>query len=142
MPQGEAVWLTEGSGPALWDVTLGAMLDEQAGRFAERPALIFDDPDASLCWTYAELRDRADRLARALMAWGVAAGEHVAVLSPNSPEWVLLEYALGKIGAVLVTVNPAFRQAELDYFLRKAGSARSSRWRSTAATTSAPRSPP
>ncbi len=101
------------------DITVGALLDEQAVLCADSPALIFDDGEASSRWSYAELKRKVDELARALIAWGVMPGDNVAVLSPNSPEWVLLEYALAKIGAVLVTVNPALRKAELDYLFRQ-----------------------
>lgn len=104
-------------GPALEPWTLGALLDRQAAAYGDRPALIFDG--FGVTWSYAELRERADHVARALIGWGVAAGDRVAVLSPNAPEWVLLEYALAKAGAVLVTVNPALRAAELDYLLRQ-----------------------
>jgi len=104
-------------GPALEPWTLGGLLDRQAAAYGDRPALIFDS--FGVTWSYAELRERADHVARALIGWGVAAGDRVAVLSPNAPEWVLLEYALAKAGAVLVTVNPALRAAELDYLLRQ-----------------------
>lgn len=97
----------------LRDITIGDALDEQARLRGDAPALIFGDTMTS----YAALAERTDRLARALMAWGIGRGAHVAVMAPNCVEWVLLEYALARIGAVLVTVNPAFRQRELGYLL-------------------------
>ncbi|MWD26506.1 AMP-binding protein [Aquicoccus sp. SCR17] len=115
-----SVWEADGSGPALREITLGDALDEQAAARGEAPALIFDE--FGVHWSWAEMKARADRLARGLMAWGVAAGDRVAVLSPNAPEWVLLEYALAKVGATLVTVNPALRESELDYVLRQSRS--------------------
>ncbi|MBE9640509.1 AMP-binding protein [Salipiger pacificus] len=117
---GGAHWLPEATDPPLRDVTLGELLSERAAALPDRPALIFDDAGAPPCWTYAELEAQVIHLAKALLAQGIAPGDRVAVLSGNCPEWVLLEYALGKIGAVLVTVNPSFRSGELDYLLRQA----------------------
>lgn len=110
-----ACWAASSDGPALCDISIGAALDEQVALRGDAPALIFGDSVLS----YAELSARTCELARALIAWGVEAGDHVAVMSPNCVEWVLLEYALAKVGAVLVTVNPTFRQRELEYLLRQ-----------------------
>ncbi|MFD1798191.1 AMP-binding protein [Paracoccus aurantiacus] len=117
----DAYWPVTGSEPALLDVTLGQLLDDQATRYSDRPAVITYDFDRDICasWTYRDLKSAADNLARGLMGWGVDKGDHVAVMSPNRQEWVLLEYALAKIGAVLITVNPAFHSIELDYLLRQ-----------------------
>ncbi len=112
-----SVWAAEPFGATLLDETIGGMLDRQAARFGAREALVF--PELGVRWTYAELRDRVDRLARGLIGLGIEAGERVAVLSPNSPDWLLLDYALAKIGAVLVTVNTGYRQHELAYLLRQ-----------------------
>ncbi|WP_260348124.1 AMP-binding protein [Alloyangia mangrovi] len=113
-------WLPEASAAPLRETTLGALLAERAAALPERPALIFDDPQAQATWTYAQLDAEVTRLAKALLGHGIAPGQRVAVMAANCPEWVLLEYALGRIGAVLVTVNPSFRQGELDYLLRQA----------------------
>lgn len=121
MEPGKSHWTAESGDIALRAITLGDLLREQAQRFAKRLAIVFDEPAAGLMahWTYSELNKRVDELARALMAIGVNHADRVAVMSPNRPEWVLLEYALARIGAVLVTVNPAFKQAELDYLLQQ-----------------------
>ena len=60
-----------------------------------------------------------NRLAKGLLALGIGKGEHVAVWATNVPEWVMLEIALAKIGAVLVTVNTNYRVAEIEYVLRQ-----------------------
>lgn len=114
-----AHWIARTDGPALEDVTLGDLLDRQAAQFGNRPAVVTHNTERETVttWTYRELKENADRLARGLMAIGVARGDHVAVMSPNGPEWLLLEYALAKLGAVLVTVNPGYREAELRYLL-------------------------
>jgi fatty-acyl-CoA synthase len=80
------------------------------------------DPAARRRWTYAQLLAEAERAARALTA-RFTPGERVAVWAPNLPEWVILEYAAALAGLVLVTVNPAFRPAELAYGLNQSGAA-------------------
>lgn len=114
---GVSHWRPGGHAKALQDITLGGLLREQAQLFGDRPAIIFDEPAIAVRWTYAELDREVDIVARALMAIGISAGDHVALMSPNRPEWVLLEYALARIGAILVTVNPAFKAQELRYLL-------------------------
>ena len=71
--------------------------------------------------TYAELHAETDRLARALVASGVEHGRCVGIWSTNSLEWVLVQYATAKIGAILVNINPAYRLNELEYALRQSG---------------------
>ena len=116
-----SIWSGESFGTDLLDLTIGALLDSQAARFAENEALVFIDREfgIDLRWSYAELAARVDRLARGLIDLGIDAGAHVAVLAPNLPEWILLEFAVAKIGAVLITVNTAYRAHELDYLLRQ-----------------------
>ena len=80
------------------------------------------DPGQRRRWTYAELLAEAEQAARALTA-RFAPGERVAVWAPNLPEWVILEFAAGLAGLVLVTVNPALRPAELAYVLNQSGAA-------------------
>jgi fatty-acyl-CoA synthase len=118
---GAARWEAEPFGSRLLETTIGDMLDRQSEAFADRPALIFDDAPfgAPVHWTYAELRSEVDRLARGLMALGIEHGTRVAVLAPNAPEWVLLEYALAKVGGILVTVNTAYKAGELRYLLKQ-----------------------
>lgn len=121
MLPGLSHWTAEGDAADLHDITLGALLRQQSGRFTQRRAFVFDEGigRSAVIWTYAELDEKVDDLAKALIAAGVAHGDRVAVMAPNCPEWLLLEYSLARIGAVLVTVNPAFRQSELDYLLRQ-----------------------
>src|SRR5205085_5537840 len=80
------------------------------------------DPATRRRWTYAELLRDAERAAAAL-ATRFEPGERVAVWAPNIPEWVILEFALGLAGLTLVTVNPAYRPAELRYVLDQSGAA-------------------
>ncbi|MAM61551.1 AMP-binding protein [Maritimibacter sp. UBA3975] len=114
-----AWWRPDASGPEILDVTLGDMLDQQAIAFADRTAVTVDENGGakSTSWTYAELKKQADIVGRGLMGLGIERGDHVAVMAQNCAEWILLEYALAKTGAVLVTVNPALLQNEVDYLL-------------------------
>ncbi len=109
-------------------LTIGRMLRQTAERHADRDAVVFPrlgseetprrDGD---CYrlTFHELDERVDRVARALMGLGVQKGEHVALWATNWPRWVLLQFATARIGAVLVTINPAYRKAELGYVLKQ-----------------------
>jgi fatty-acyl-CoA synthase len=72
-------------------------------------------------WTYAQFDADTDALARGLIEAGIAAGNRVGIWSPNCAEWVLLQYATAKTGAILVNINPAYRSHELRYALRQSG---------------------
>ena len=69
--------------------------------------------------TYAELWGEVDRAARALLARGVRQGDRVGIWAPNRYEWVVTQFATARIGAILVTINPAYKAAELEYALRQ-----------------------
>ena len=78
----------------------------------DRDAVVF--PALGLRWSWSELDRRVDAVASALIALGVEPGEHVGIWSMNVPEWVVTQFAVGRIGAVLVNVNPAYRLHELE----------------------------
>jgi fatty-acyl-CoA synthase len=96
--------------------TVGDVLRKTAGEFPDRDAVVFP----GLCWSWGELDRRVDRVASALIGRGVAPGEHVGIWSMNGPEWVVTQFAVGRIGAVLVNVNPAYRLHELEETLHQA----------------------
>ena len=108
------------SDPPIRDLTLGELLAWAAETTPDRVALIagVPDPAARRQWTYAELHAQAQRTARALRG-RFEPGERIAVWAPNVPEWVMLEFGAAMAGLVLVTVNPGFRAAELEYVLRQ-----------------------
>jgi fatty-acyl-CoA synthase len=70
---------------------------------------------------YRELNERADRVARALVAAGLEPGDRMGIWAPNCAEWVLVQYASAKAGVILVNVNPAYRTSELEYVLNQSG---------------------
>ena len=74
-----------------------------------------------LRFTYAELNDAVDRVARGLMAMGLQPGDRLGIWSPNVAEWVLVQYGTAKAGVVLVNINPAYRTTELAYAVRQSG---------------------
>jgi fatty-acyl-CoA synthase len=98
--------------------TAGGVLRATSRRFPDRDALAF--PGLGLRWSWAELDRRVDGIASALIAQGVGPGDHVGIWSMNCPEWVLTQFAVGRIGSVLVNINPAYRVHELEQALRQA----------------------
>jgi fatty-acyl-CoA synthase len=107
------------SGTALIGQTIGENLEETTERVPDNDALV--SRHQSLRYTYAELNEAVDRVARGLLARGAVAGERIGIWSPNCAEWVLVQYATAKIGAILVNINPAYRTNELEYALNQAG---------------------
>src|SRR5919197_1392570 len=99
--------------------TIGRMWNEVVAAYGGRPALVARHQ--GIRWTYAELHDEVERCARALLAAGVAKGDRVGIWSPNNAEWVIVQFATAKIGAILVNVNPSYRAHELEYALRQSG---------------------
>lgn len=97
--------------------TIGELLDRQAARFGDNDALVH--VDWGVRYSYTQFRAECDRLARGLMALGIRKGDHVGIWATNYPEWVVAQFATAKIGAVLVTVNPAYRTNELEYLLQQ-----------------------
>jgi fatty-acyl-CoA synthase len=75
----------------------------------------------SVRWTYAEFVEQVDTCARALLAVGVEPGDRVGIWAPNRAEWVVVQYATSRIGAILVNINPAYRSHELAYALGQSG---------------------
>ena len=105
--------------PPLIEETIGANLERIAREHADREALV--EVASGRRWTYAELDADVNRVARGLLAAGIAKGDRVGIWSPNCAEWTLVQYATAKIGAILVNVNPAYRTHELAYVLNQSG---------------------
>jgi fatty-acyl-CoA synthase len=99
--------------------TIGANLDRTVNDHGERDALV--ECATGRRWTYRELAAEVDALALGLLDLGITKGDRVGIWSPNCAEWTFLQYASAKIGAILVTVNPAYRVHELRYALDQSG---------------------
>ena len=107
------------SKPPLLETTIGANFAETATKYAHSDALV--DVRAGRRWSYAGLLICVRRLATGLLRAGIRAGDRVGIWAPNRWEWVLVQYATAEIGAILVTINPAYRASELEYALRQSG---------------------
>ncbi|MGW7206138.1 AMP-binding protein [Streptomyces sp. NPDC054837] len=107
------------SGTALLGDTIGANLDRAVARWPDREALV--DVPSGRRWTYAQFAAEVDELAYALLASGVTKGDRVGIWAVNCPEWVLVQYATARIGAIMVNINPAYRTHEVEYVLNQAG---------------------
>lgn len=101
--------------PPLRDLTLGDLLKETASKFPDQDAVVYVDRDYRLTWQ--QFDELTDELAKGLMALGIQKGEKVAVWATNVPFWVALMFATAKMGAVLLTVNTAYKRNELKYLL-------------------------
>jgi fatty-acyl-CoA synthase len=99
--------------------TIGRNLDRTVARVPDRDALVSVHQGIRL--TYGQFLVAVEEVARGLLALGVQPGERVGIWSPNNAEWVTLQYATAKVGAILVNVNPAYRTSELAYALGQSG---------------------
>src|SRR6185312_1718039 len=99
--------------------TIGENLRRTVSRHAEREALVVRSQGYRA--TYRELWEQTTRAAKSLIALGVQKGDRVGIWAPNRHEWVIVQYATARIGAVLVNINPAYRTAELEYALSISG---------------------
>ena len=110
---GNYVWPKE----ALIDCTFSQVLDRMVEEFPDQYAFKYTTLDYTR--TYSQFRDDVDECARALISLGVRAGSKVAVWATNIPAWYITFWATTKLGAVLVTVNTAYKIHEIEYLLRQ-----------------------
>ncbi len=99
--------------------TIGDNLAATVARYPDHEALVVPYQDVRL--TYTEFSAEVDRVARGLLAFGLNKGDRIGIWSPNNSEWVLIQYATARIGAILVNINPAYRTSELEYALNQSG---------------------
>src|SRR5690606_36612362 len=101
----------------LIDLTFPQVLDRVVEEFPDQYAFRYATHDCTR--TYKEFRDDVDTFARSLIALGVRPGDHVAIWATNVHQWFITCWATVKIGAVLVTVNTAYKIYEAEYLLRQ-----------------------
>lgn len=112
-----------GTGKYVWekntliDLTFSQVLDRMVDEFPDQYAFRYTTLDYTR--TYKEFREDVDTFARSLIALGVKPGDHVAIWATNVPAWFITFWATTKIGAVLVTVNTAYKIHEAEYLLRQ-----------------------
>jgi len=98
---------------------IGNYFDEACKKYSSHEALVVCHQNIRL--TYSELKDKVDALACGLLRLGLQHGDRIGIWSQNNMEWTVTQFAAAKAGLVLVTINPAYRRAELEYALNKAG---------------------
>lgn len=97
--------------------TVGEIIREQAKLYPAQEAYVY--PEHGIRKTYKEFDKETDELAKAFIGMGIEKGENVAIWSDNKREWLLSQYATGKMGAVLVTVNTNYQAMELEYLMKQ-----------------------
>ncbi|XGA78514.1 AMP-binding protein [Rhodococcus qingshengii] len=100
-------------------MTIGDNFDHTATRFPDREAVV--DLPTGRRWTYTALRAEVDALASVLIRTGMEAGDRIGIWAPNCAEWIIVQYAAAKVGAILVNLNPAYRTHEVEFALDQAG---------------------
>ena len=106
--------------PEYRDVTVGDLLTRLAGALPDHDALVYAEGPR---YSFATLEREVRTIARGLAAAGIERGERVVLWATNVPEWVVLQFALAKLGAILVTANTSLRASEIDYLLRQSEAA-------------------
>lgn len=101
----------------LLNITIGDLLDKTAKEYPQNDALVYTDRPTR--YTYQQLQGVINQAAKGLMKLGIKKGEHIAIWATNVPEWPIIQFASGKMGAVLVTINTNYRTAELEYILKQ-----------------------
>lgn len=98
--------------------TIGGMLHDLADRYGDKEGLVC--PQMNQRYSYKQLDSEVDDLSCALLEMGVKKGDKVGILAGNSPQWLIIMFAIQRIGAVCVTINTMLRKPELEYVLLKA----------------------
>lgn len=119
VPQNGLAHVSGDTGEPLLNVTIPELLADTARRLPDHEAAIFTARNIRL--SYAEFAGQVDAVAAGLCRLGIGKGCRVGIWSPNRVEWLLTQFATARIGAILVCINPAYRPAELEYALNKAG---------------------
>lgn len=118
-PRDGRAYVRGAEGPELRYTTIPQMLREAVSRFGPRDAAVFSETGVRL--SYYDFDRAVDQLASGFLALGLAKGDRLGIWSPNRLEWLLTQFATARIGVILVTINPAYRLAELEFALNKVG---------------------
>jgi fatty-acyl-CoA synthase len=118
-PQQPLSYVAGATGDPLKFMTIPQLLDRACARHGGRTAAIFAANGVSLSWY--DLRERSNDVAAGLLALGVGRGDRVGIWAPNRAEWLYVQFAAARIGAILVNIDPAYRSSELEYVLDKVG---------------------
>ena len=99
--------------------TIGQNLKKTVLMFGDREALVVASQNYRA--TYSQFWEQLTSVAKSLVAYGIKKGDRVGIWSPNRYEWVLVQYATARIGAILVNINPAYKASGLEYALNQSG---------------------
>ncbi|AMM97500.1 AMP-binding protein [Bacillus pumilus] len=105
---------------SIYPQTIGSLLREKKEQHPAHEAIVY--PERSLRYSYEAFYHEVKETGKGLMALGIQKGDHIAIMAPNVPEWLILQFACASIGAVLVTVNTNFQSQELSYLLKHSDS--------------------
>ncbi|PGH19368.1 hypothetical protein AJ80_04008 [Polytolypa hystricis UAMH7299] len=105
--------------PALWDMTLGELLEFQCIRYRNLESLVV--PWTGARWTYGQLEEESSKLARGLLARGIRKGDRVGIMAGNCEQYVSVFFAAARVGAILVVLNNTYTHPELMYGLKHSG---------------------
>lgn len=97
--------------------TVGECLRKTVEKYGDREALVVVSQGYRA--TYRQLWEQVEQVAKALMAYGVSKGDRVGIWSANRHEWVLVQFATARVGAILVNINPGYKQSGLEYALKQ-----------------------
>ncbi|XP_078493654.1 medium-chain acyl-CoA ligase ACSF2, mitochondrial-like [Ciona intestinalis] len=103
----------------LSDLTLGKALQQTVEKYPDRECLVFCEDNQRL--TFSEFMIEVDKLAAGLLKLGLKRGDRIGIWGPSTRDWVVTQFATGRIGLILVNVNPAYQTSEMEYALRKVG---------------------
>jgi len=114
----EGSYICGTSAVPLLGMTISEMVDSIAEKYPDTDAVV--SMHQNIRWTYKEFADQINLVARALMGLGVEKGDRVGIWAMNYAEWVVVQFATSKIGAIMVNINPSYRTYELEYVLKQA----------------------
>jgi len=106
-----------GGDTPLLGTTIAEHFSSIVARYPEHNAVISVPQEQTL--TYAQLSEQVDQVARALLSFGYGKGNRIGIWSTNNLQWILIQMATARIGAILVNINPAYRVQELEYALKQ-----------------------
>ena len=102
------------------EYTVGGLLDHIAATYPDNDALVY--VEQGLRYSYRQFNEVCSTVAKGLLRLGIKKGDHLSIWAYNVPEWVILQFATAKIGAILVTINTSYKSAELEYILTQSDS--------------------
>ncbi len=116
-PRGGQAHVIGAPAPELWHRTIPDLLDATVAAHGAREAAVFVEQNVR--WSWDDFAGEVDALAAGLHGLGLRTGDRIGIWSPNRYEWLLTQFATARLGLILVTINPAYRLAEVEYVLNK-----------------------